>query len=117
PPAVCAAPSLSIFPSGSRPPPHLHFSLHDALPISPTPSAATSNGTANLPTGCLLRRAIWFREQISHRGCLPGGSPCLFQRRLGGDRKSTRLNSSHVKISYAGFCLKKKTSRRAAPRT
>src|SRR5690606_40811273 len=35
--------------------------------------------------------------------------------RLGGrlavqaDRKSTRLNSSHVKISYAVFCLKKKT--------
>src|SRR5690606_17705181 len=27
------------------------------------------------------------------------------------DRKSTRLNSSHVKISYAVFCLKKKTSR------
>src|SRR5690606_40424505 len=32
----------------------------------------------------------------SHRGC----------RRQ--DRKSTRLNSSHVKISYAVFCLKKK---------
>src|SRR5690606_41098109 len=27
------------------------------------------------------------------------------------DRKSTRLNSSHVKISYAVFCLKKKNSR------
>src|SRR5690606_40474507 len=27
---------------------------------------------------------------------------------VGGDRKSTRLNSSHVKISYAVFCLKKK---------
>src|SRR5436309_8861007 len=27
---------------------------------------------------------------------------------LEGDRKSTRLNSSHVKISYAVFCLKKK---------
>src|SRR5690606_4864123 len=27
---------------------------------------------------------------------------------LGLDRKSTRLNSSHVKISYAVFCLKKK---------
>src|SRR5207253_3952568 len=27
----------------------------------------------------------------------------------GGDRKSTRLNSSHVAISYAVFCLKKKT--------
>src|SRR2546430_9424874 len=26
----------------------------------------------------------------------------------GGDRKSTRLNSSHSQISYAGFCLKKK---------
>src|SRR5690606_40713671 len=30
------------------------------------------------------------------------------QGRRGGDRKSTRLNSSHVKISYAVFCLKKK---------
>src|SRR5690606_40833276 len=29
--------------------------------------------------------------------------------RLGPDRKSTRLNSSHVKISYAVVCLKKKT--------
>src|SRR5436305_11290836 len=27
-----------------------------------------------------------------------------------GDRKSTRLNSSHVRISYAVFCLKKKKS-------
>src|SRR5207249_8511189 len=27
-----------------------------------------------------------------------------------GDRKSTRLNSSHVSISYAVFCLKKKTT-------
>src|SRR5690606_18364715 len=29
-----------------------------------------------------------------------------------GDRKSTRLNSSHVKISYAVFCLKKKKKKR-----
>src|SRR2546430_13717491 len=29
---------------------------------------------------------------------------------LGGDRKSTRLNSSHSQISYAVFCLKKKLS-------
>src|SRR3712207_7645594 len=29
--------------------------------------------------------------------------------RQGGDRKSTRLNSSHANISYAVFCLKKKT--------
>src|SRR3989442_15191303 len=31
----------------------------------------------------------------------------------GADRKSTRLNSSHVRISYAVFCLKKKKSRSA----
>src|SRR5690625_1102217 len=30
------------------------------------------------------------------------------QQKLNGDRKSTRLNSSHVAISYAVFCLKKK---------
>src|SRR5690554_7120304 len=30
----------------------------------------------------------------------------------GGDRKSTRLNSSHVRISYAVFCLKKKKQER-----
>src|SRR5437773_9063780 len=29
-------------------------------------------------------------------------------RRLSGDRKSTRLDSSHITISYAVFCLKKK---------
>src|SRR5436309_6607473 len=32
------------------------------------------------------------------------------------DRKSTRLNSSHVKISYAVFCLKKKNSSASASR-
>src|SRR5437868_8551136 len=32
----------------------------------------------------------------------------LLDALFGGDRKSTRLNSSHVSISYAVFCLKKK---------
>src|SRR3712207_6961521 len=32
------------------------------------------------------------------------------------DRKSTRLNSSHANISYAVFCLKKKTSAGIAPK-
>src|SRR3712207_7370540 len=31
--------------------------------------------------------------------------------RGGGDRKSTRLNSSHANISYAVFCLKKKKNK------
>src|SRR2546426_5770457 len=33
-------------------------------------------------------------------------------RKPGGDRKSTRLNSSHLVISYAVFCLKKKKKKR-----
>src|SRR5437773_7676221 len=32
----------------------------------------------------------------------------IVRRRRDGDRKSTRLNSSHITISYAVFCLKKK---------
>src|SRR5256885_11930010 len=35
-------------------------------------------------------------------------SPGSFQVAVTGDRKSTRLNSSHLVISYAVFCLKKK---------
>src|SRR6266511_4769546 len=35
------------------------------------------------------------------------GLKFFFEVTLGQDRKSTRLNSSHVKISYAVFCLKK----------
>src|SRR5688572_33502756 len=34
------------------------------------------------------------------------------QNRLGRDRKSTRLNSSHSQISYAVFCLKKKKKKK-----
>src|SRR3712207_8460855 len=44
----------------------------------------------------------------------PGGRALKFYssvrldiRRIGADRKSTRLNSSHANISYAVFCLKK----------
>src|SRR3712207_7326035 len=45
------------------------------------------------------------RRVVGLRSLLPGG------RGLPGtDRKSTRLNSSHANISYAVFCLKKKTT-------
>src|SRR5947209_15362383 len=37
-----------------------------------------------------------------------GGVDFLRPSRAAGDRKSTRLNSSHANISYAVFCLKKK---------
>src|SRR5436305_10038824 len=39
------------------------------------------------------------------------GDPRQGHRGAGGDRKSTRLNSSHVRISYAVFCLKKKKAK------
>src|SRR5438067_13556971 len=52
------------------------------------------------------------------RGCTP--QTCafrdLFAELKAADRKSTRLNSSHVSISYAVFCLKKKrTATRFSP--
>src|SRR5215510_16066935 len=47
---------------------------------------------------------------VSWRYLPASGSPQRRRQefRLAGDRKSTRLNSSHVAISYAVFCLKKK---------
>src|SRR2546426_7134163 len=52
-------------------------------------------------TRCILHTAksAWFQSQ-KNRGI----------QLLEGDRKSTRLNSSHLVISYAVFCLKKKNS-------
>src|SRR2546428_5145238 len=39
-----------------------------------------------------------------------GGRAVFVEREARGDRKSTRLNSSHDQISYAVFCLKKKNT-------
>src|SRR5690349_24261074 len=81
------------------------LSLHDALPISFAHaqslrsqmgcirSAAVSGVTAGSVAASLGMRAAATSPTMS---------------RAGGDRKSTRLNSSHVEISYAVFCLKKK---------
>src|SRR5436309_4636686 len=66
------------------------LSLHDALPIWPR--------VVGVPLP--LSRAADARARRA-RALVPAP-----QR----DRKSTRLNSSHVKISYAVFCLKKKIS-------
>src|SRR5438874_10445229 len=64
------------------------LSLHDALPIY-----RAEGGTR---VGTLVVAVLHQR----HRGA-----------RAVTDRKSTRLNSSHVEISYAVFCLKKKNRR------
>src|SRR2546426_3609287 len=45
------------------------------------------------------------------RGTLGGALPIATQLVVNEDRKSTRLNSSHLVISYAVFCLKKKKNR------
>src|SRR3982751_3448970 len=43
------------------------------------------------------------------------GNFSAYEKRKGEDRKSTRLNSSHTVISYAGFCLKIRRRLAAAP--
>src|SRR5688572_30993386 len=47
-------------------------------------------------------------EVLLDLGCRGGRRRHVAGARLGRDRKSTRLNSSHSQISYAVFCLKKK---------
>src|SRR3712207_7623734 len=46
-----------------------------------------------------------------------GRRPADAHLHVGEDRKSTRLNSSHANISYAVFCLKKKTTPASTPFT
>src|SRR5688500_19446025 len=49
------------------------------------------------------------REQVQHRFVGPFALVHVVRILRKTDRKSTRLNSSHLVISYAVFCLKKKT--------
>src|SRR3712207_7387707 len=54
-----------------------------------------------------LRATAVQEKNRAHRIFFPHNTSRWF-REDGGDRKSTRLNSSHANISYAVFCLKKK---------
>src|SRR2546422_7057734 len=56
------------------------------------------------PYTTLFRSSRW----TSSTSCRPAGRPPSSRPSNLGDRKSTRLNSSHGYISYAVFCLKKK---------
>src|SRR2546422_3655090 len=73
------------------------LSLHDALPISGA-RGGEDHHPLELPDsrGGRVER-VRRRPRREQLGRIPGG-----------DRKSTRLNSSHGYISYAVFCLKKK---------
>src|SRR2546426_3282493 len=75
------------------------LSLHDALPISP-PIA---------PEPQMLAARFISSRWLALKKSAQASSPFQKQtRRHSSDRKSTRLNSSHLVISYAVFCLKKK---------
>src|SRR5205807_8485036 len=88
------------------------LSLHDALPISllrnakkrPAVVALVINAANEQWDGAKVDRLLadkWARQNLI--------ANVLIQVEKNEDRKSTRLNSSHLVISYAVFCLKKKT--------
>src|SRR5690606_41648335 len=103
--------------SASATPEIYPLSLHDALPIFGREGAALDvegraqrlhdrlGGHGDLEQPLLLDEddREFIATDARHRVV------CAHEARQPGDRKSTRLNSSHVKISYAVFCLKKKT--------
>src|SRR5688572_31779951 len=72
------------------------LSLHDALPIL---------GTWRLASMFSTTRMAPPRMGVAM-------SPGRIAGTVRADRKSTRLNSSHSQISYAVFCLKKKTKKK-----
>src|SRR5690606_39392117 len=91
------------------------LSLHDALPISPDGAHAGDRDRGDgdhhprsdpaLAVDDAVGVDVWDRDLDQPR---VGEVPAAGEHRQ--DRKSTRLNSSHVKISYAVFCLKKKNT-------
>src|SRR5258707_3952301 len=74
--------------------------------------------TDKIDAGAVSQRKIDDRKIGPRtRDRLQGGFRILSfakNNKIVGDRKSTRLNSSHANISYAVFCLKKKTIRQFA---
>src|SRR5690606_41803249 len=88
------------------------LSLHDALPISR--GLRGDSGSLHRVHVERVRdprlALLVLRPRGDHAQVrLPEDEPRLLARvHRSQDRKSTRLNSSHVKISYAVFCLKKK---------
>src|SRR5258707_4993572 len=87
------------------------LSLHDALPILAGPSVRQRH--AHLDHGL---RGVGDGDHTEAKGEAHLHMPLIaldflqLHFHAPGDRKSTRLNSSHANISYAVFCLKKKKS-------
>src|SRR5207253_10349165 len=93
------------------------LSLHDALPIY---LSAQGFMVVQSTSPMFARDSFWcIAETLKQAGLqtypyhvyvpsFGGRLASVFRRCTRRDRKSTRLNSSHVAISYAVFCLKKK---------
>src|SRR3712207_7517864 len=82
------------------------LSLHDALPILDQDAGDTF-------TFALTGAAAALFTIVGNEIRVAEGAKIDFEKAQSHeltDRKSTRLNSSHANISYAVFCLKKKTS-------
>src|SRR5690349_24612070 len=79
------------------------LSLHDALPIS--------QGNVRSRAFCIMSLRVTMSGKVKSIDVAEAkASPNRAFSRI--DRKSTRLNSSHVEISYAVFCLKKKKKKK-----
>src|SRR3712207_8116786 len=80
------------------------LSLHDALPIYALQAhAGVDGGLGQADAVAGLDLLILHEDEVPELE-----EPVAILVRAAGDRKSTRLNSSHANISYAVFCLKKK---------
>src|SRR5437667_3359948 len=97
-PCVCGSVYVIFFFNDTATPEIYTLSLHDALPISQHPRVEA-------PYQCRSRFGEPRTQGRSGRAARKLAQPCQAR---GPDRKSTRLNSSHITISYAVFCLKKK---------
>src|SRR5699024_12697840 len=90
----------------------LYLLFNSPIPHPPTstlfPYTTLFRSEHGISTGAVKNPETMYRaaEKLINRGAEAIVIVCLFDDPE--DRKSTRLNSSHVSISYAVFCLKKK---------
>src|SRR5690349_23813369 len=102
-PRYCLPSPLRFFFNRPATPEISTLSLHDALPICRTARRhRRAAGRAGRQAEIIAMTASVF---------IDGGAGTTGLEITDRDRKSTRLNSSHVEISYAVFCLKKKKTK------
>src|SRR5690242_20770124 len=88
-----------------------------APPLAPkqvsVPPAAAAGGACQLLDWAMIKSSLGLTFAVAAAAQQGDTYTCVTQGRGASlDRKSTRLNSSHMSISYAVFCLKKKKNTR-----